>query len=671
MNAAHARPHRPASFVPLLAAGGAAMAAGALGPAGVGLMLAGAALAVARGRGVRLAIALGRPLAATVLAAVYMPLFVIDFVVSAESDPVLPLARLVAMLAFTEGLAGTRRTPYRPLLLALLLVIVSAAETTDAWFAAALVAVCVSSVLALSQITVTRGADDMPGTVRRLPVAHAAGIACASLVVGGVLFFLVPHAGAGWGRRPILNENDTERATGLSDEVRLGALGLVKARRTIALRGRVLSGSFDGRDAYWRAQVFEEWTGSGWRAARSEGGPNPSALHLRAGRRVTLPNAGPEDGAVVAVKIERAGLDEIVLPGPAHWIEAGERSTIVIDDDGLPRSHLGAGPRRYAVGLSRDTGRAAHAAPARPGTMTPPTDPAVTAWAASVAPGERDALALARAFEADLSTRPYSLDLNGIDPSRPLASFLDGTPAHCEYFATAMALGLRARGVPARAIGGYLGSDRMPFGRELIVRDERAHLWVEAFVPDEGWVRFDPTPPAGRQPASGLTAQLRGALDWGVVAWDSWIVGIDLDDQQNIARDAAAALVALSSRVLANPLAGGRALAAVLAVIALFLGLRGLRRRSGGRPRGTLPKPYRRFLAAAKARGLAPRPAETAREFARRAGRAMNALEDAAAVTSHYEWMRFAASTPAIADAERARRAAARLARARRMAAGR
>ena len=55
---------------------------------------------------------------------------------------------------------------------------------------------------------------------------------------------------------------------------------------------------------------------------------------------------------------------------------------------------------------------------------------------------------------------------------------------------------LRAQGVPARFVKGLTVGPQTDQGGGLhVVRESDAHAWVEAWVPGEGWVEVDPTPP--------------------------------------------------------------------------------------------------------------------------------------------------------------------------------
>jgi transglutaminase-like putative cysteine protease len=63
---------------------------------------------------------------------------------------------------------------------------------------------------------------------------------------------------------------------------------------------------------------------------------------------------------------------------------------------------------------------------------------------------------------------------------------------YCEYYASTMAVLLRASGVPARVAYGFLPTKPGPDGVETI-QARQAHWWVEVYFPGTGWVEFDPT----------------------------------------------------------------------------------------------------------------------------------------------------------------------------------
>lgn len=62
----------------------------------------------------------------------------------------------------------------------------------------------------------------------------------------------------------------------------------------------------------------------------------------------------------------------------------------------------------------------------------------------------------------------------------------------CQDFAHVMLAGMRALGLPAAYVSGYLRT-RPPPGRPRLVGADASHAWVEVWDPDLGWTGFDPT----------------------------------------------------------------------------------------------------------------------------------------------------------------------------------
>jgi transglutaminase-like putative cysteine protease len=63
----------------------------------------------------------------------------------------------------------------------------------------------------------------------------------------------------------------------------------------------------------------------------------------------------------------------------------------------------------------------------------------------------------------------------------------------CGHFASSYAMMMRAAGVPARVVTGYLGGEWNPLGGYAIVRQSDAHAWTEVWLDGSGWTRVDPT----------------------------------------------------------------------------------------------------------------------------------------------------------------------------------
>jgi hypothetical protein len=120
----------------------------------------------------------------------------------------------------------------------------------------------------------------------------------------------------------------------------------------------------------------------------------------------------------------------------------------------------------------------------------------------------------------------YSLDLKrGKQDSTPIGEFLLHTRSgHCEYFATATVLLLRAAGVPTRYATGYAVQEFSPLENRFIVRSRHAHAWALVYL-DGVWRDFDTTPDAWvsqEAEAASFLEPLYDILSWSMFKFSSW-----------------------------------------------------------------------------------------------------------------------------------------------------
>lgn len=100
------------------------------------------------------------------------------------------------------------------------------------------------------------------------------------------------------------------------------------------------------------------------------------------------------------------------------------------------------------------------------------------------------------ALESHLRSRyEYSFETIQYQGFTPIDWFLfEGKRGHCEYFASALAVMLRSVGIPSRLATGYSLGERNPLTGYYEVRALNGHAWVEAYIPDRGWMMLEPTP---------------------------------------------------------------------------------------------------------------------------------------------------------------------------------
>lgn len=88
----------------------------------------------------------------------------------------------------------------------------------------------------------------------------------------------------------------------------------------------------------------------------------------------------------------------------------------------------------------------------------------------------------------------YTLEPLPLEGAHPVDRFLfDTREGFCEHYASAFATLMRAAGLPARVVTGYLGGERNPLTGHVTVRQSDAHAWTEVWQEGRGWRRVDPT----------------------------------------------------------------------------------------------------------------------------------------------------------------------------------
>jgi protein-glutamine gamma-glutamyltransferase len=105
-------------------------------------------------------------------------------------------------------------------------------------------------------------------------------------------------------------------------------------------------------------------------------------------------------------------------------------------------------------------------------------------------------VAKALALEQHLRTSyAYSYETIAQQNYTPLDWFLfESRRGHCEFFASALAMMLRAVGIPSRVATGFTLGDPNPITGFHEVRALDGHAWVEAFIEGQGWLMLEPTP---------------------------------------------------------------------------------------------------------------------------------------------------------------------------------
>jgi transglutaminase-like putative cysteine protease len=88
--------------------------------------------------------------------------------------------------------------------------------------------------------------------------------------------------------------------------------------------------------------------------------------------------------------------------------------------------------------------------------------------------------------------REFTFDPAATTPATPVSRVLVDRRGVCQDFAHFQVACLRAMGLAARYVSGYLLTDPPP-GQPRLIGADASHAWVSVYVPQGGWVDLDPT----------------------------------------------------------------------------------------------------------------------------------------------------------------------------------
>ena len=441
-----------------------------------------------------------------------------------------------------------------------------------------------------------------------------------------VFFVLFPRVqGPLWGMPA-----DTQRvSTGLSDTMAPGSFSELTLSDAVAFRAAFEQPIPELKRLYWRGPVLWDYDGRTWRAPPFRFGQTEYETDIKL--------VAPVDYTVTVEPHGKPWLFALDLPAK---IPAGARYTI--DFQLVSMQPVNARRRydmrsflNYSYGRSEDNAQRQRAL-RLPAGYNPRAIALAKELRAKHGSDRQIVDAVLTLFNQDrfiYTLAPPILGQHAVD------DFLFETKrGFCEHYSSAFAFLMRAAGIPARIVTGYLGGEPNPLGDYLIVRQADAHAWTEVWLPDEGWARIDPTSavaPARIERgfgalATGSTVPFFGRTDlpllrdlrlaWDSLAnsWNQWVLGYTPERQK-----------ALLTRVGIDD-ATWRTLAVLLlaatGAVTLVLALITLRRLRV-RLRDPVRIAYQAFCAKLDRRGLARDHAEGPLVYAERVVRARPDLE--------------------------------------------
>lgn len=392
-------------------------------------------------------------------------------------------------------------------------------------------------------------------TVRQL-LAQSGQLLLWAMPLMLVLFVFFPRLPPLWG----LPSNQLQGTTGLSEDMQVGQVASLAQDGSVALRVRFEDEQAPPRHLlYFRGPVLSEFDGRHWRASSPHWPPNGTVQAETA----AVPEGTPSAPIAYEVTLEPhrqrwlltldattatpSTAQRRLLPtAQLQWFSA-QPITEVLRYQAQAQLHY-----RYGQALPKHTLHALRSLP-------PGVDPRTRAWAQELrATHGADDGAIVQAVLQQLRTGGYTYTLQpGPYPANTADTFwFDRKQGFCEHIASAFAVLMRAADIPARIVTGYQGGERNPVDGLWTVRQSDAHAWTEVWLPNQGWVRIDPTasvapartdflqrlqpPPSllggtmGRM--VGSSTLLRLQANWEALnhRWNSWVLNYNSDAQDEL-----------------------------------------------------------------------------------------------------------------------------------------
>jgi len=492
------------------------------------------------------------------------------------------------------------RIYWQLIMLGLSQVVVAALFNQGVWFGVLLVADLLAGLLALALLCVVRQMQlYRPAPVkraapsaRRWPLGAAAPTFSSTPAVGKltgagwelfgrvfwmglgtlmltlVLFATVPRMGYTAWRGAVVGQRQT---VGFSDTVTLGELGTIIESREEVLRLQLLDPTTGaaikaGEELYLRGAVLMHYGLRG----RGQWSGQLSGLAARP-RPLEPPLEAQTDILVQRIEIQPLDRPELFCIYPFRPLEPTGSVQL---DPGAQRLLRSETDRRrvfvYALGTTGiEDGQQAELVPCQPYGMEKPSIWAIShflklpdlpnlaklaeQWDRQTGLPLSDQIGRAKAlagrlrnsgmFTYSLVGQPRRLDID------PIEDFLSENRAgHCEYFATALALMLRSRGIPSRVVLGYRTNQWNDLGKFYQVRQLHAHAWVEAYIAPESlpehlrasdsqrrwadgaWLRLEATP-AAADPRDSLLDKIAAPLDYLQLLWSEYVLDMNRQRQ--------------------------------------------------------------------------------------------------------------------------------------------
>lgn len=500
------------------------------------------------------------PRLAFILSCVYILVFLFDMTVLSGSfiPATVHLVLFLELVKFFQE--KTDRDYVYLIVLAFLKVLAAAALTVDSSFALTLLLFLVTLVSTLMSFDILRSERRFSAQRTASGAGYVGSMSVWATVwivaVGAAVFFAIPRLGAEYFTRAAAPQMVV---SGFSEKVRLGQIGRIKLGAAPVMHARRIGGAA-GAIFKWRGIALDHFDGQTWsktdmrhkRIPTTARALDGSVDPLATTQYIVQPFDGAGEVARYQVLLEPLQ-DANALFGPflIRGINGSSRSLLAVDRDNDDSVYMRASGARVQYEVISEIPRMLRAGAAERPATADPVDPRYLQLPENIDPQVRRlALEITGASSSDLEKAvrveaylkrnyTYSLDLDWDPGEQPVSTFLfSARRGHCEYFASSMALLLRAAGVGTRIVNGFLMGEYNAVGDHYLVRQSDAHSWIEAYIPGLGWREFDPTPPDPHRGEMSFGGRVSQYLDAMEMFWNTYVLIYDTNAQMQLFRSA-------------------------------------------------------------------------------------------------------------------------------------
>ncbi|HCU66277.1 MAG TPA: DUF3488 domain-containing protein [Rheinheimera sp.] len=353
------------------------------------------------------------------------------------------------------------------------------------------------------------------------------------------LFLLFPRIAPLWAL-----PGAKQAMTGLGDELNPGSIERLVESDELAFRVEFQSRLPQPDELYWRARIYDTFDGSSWRRRYNNDLADFSKIKHNSNLSFSY--------KIIVEPHQQRHLYSLGVPLKVNYPQR-------IDTDALLSSRSVLSQR-----ASFQLQSVLAPVPDFPGAKNntnlqlPPGNPKSRALAAQLAAEHKTPEQLVLAIGRYLREGGFRYSLNPPALSGDqIDMFLwQSKSGFCSHYAQTTTFLLRAAGVPARIVGGYLGGEWRDNQSYLEVTQRAAHAWVE-YLHQGAWHKFDPTLQVAPQRLfagledllsaadllrlegnwlgrAGFAKQLLQQLEDLDYYWSRWVLGFDNEQQQSL-----------------------------------------------------------------------------------------------------------------------------------------